>query len=172
MTRHRCCCRTLLGLSVVLVFGSGCDVGTNRSPPAAKNEWIDPNKIQAGPLLHDALPKELVDRIKIVHATFADVDGTPLDKWMDDFKRDLDPEGNVRIWEDMKLAYDKFINGRDLPLSTKKEIFKVVLFRSMASEQDVLSRIKLDKLTPDDARAIMAGYPSAPKPVDVIQSPR
>ena len=70
------------------------------------------------------------------------------------------------------MAYNKYIDSRALPLDTKKEIFKVVLFRSMASEQDVLSRIKLDKLTIDDAKTIMAGYPAVPKPIDVIQSPR
>ena len=75
-------------------------------------------------------------------STFADVDGTPLEKWIDDFKRDRDPEGSIRIWEDMQVAYKRYLDGRDLSLEARKEVYKVVLFRSMASEQDVLSRIE------------------------------
>jgi len=161
-----------LGIISVLAIVSGCDISSNPAPPdeSSNVEWIDPNSIHRGPRLHDSLPPELVQRIKSVHATFADVDGTSFDHWMDDFQRDHDPEGNVRIWEDMAVAYNKFLDGRNLPLDTRKEVFKVVLFRSMASEQDVLARIELDQLTLDDAKAIMAGYPAPPKPIDLIRS--
>ena len=119
--------------------------------------------------MHDTLPDELLERIKGVHATFADVDGTPLDKWISDFKRDVNPEPNVRIWEDMKVAYEDYCDGRELPLETRKEIFRVVLFRSMAAPKDVLERIDLSILSVDDASEIMKAYPSEPKPIDVIE---
>jgi len=122
--------------------------------------------------VHESLPDELVARIKSVHETFADVDGTPLDQWIADFKKDLDPESNVRVWEDMQIAYTEYCNGRDLPLETRKEVYKVVLFRSMASPSDVLDRIELAILTKEDATEIMSGYPSPPKPIDVIQTDR
>jgi len=160
----------LFSLAAFATASAGCDVKSTPTPSPSKVEWVDPSKIQSGPTLHDSLPPELVERIKRVHSTFADVEGTPIEKWMDDFKRDLDPEGDVQTWEDMVVAYDKYIDGRELPLDTRKEVFKVVLFRSMASESDVLSRIELKRLTQDDARKIMAGYPAPPKPIDVIQS--
>ncbi len=131
---------------------------------------IDPNEIQQGPTLHDALPEELLARIKAVHETFADVDGTPLEKWIDDFKRDLDPEGNVRIWEDMQVAYNAYCGNRELPLATRKEVFKIVLMRSMMPDDDVLARIKLEHVSVDDVKTILAAYPGEAKPIDVIQA--
>ena len=155
-----------------LLAATACEQQTESQEPndeEPKTQWIDPNTIQAGPTIHGTLPNELVERIKVVHGTFAEVDGTPLEKWIADFKRDANPEGNVKIWEDMKVAYDKYCDGRGLPLQTRKEVFKVVLFRSMASAEDVLARIGLSTLSKEDASEIMEGYPSAPKPIDVIE---
>jgi len=164
--RHRTtACFAAFGMLVVCL---GC--GSSTSSPESKVAWVDPNEIQQGPTLHDELPDPLLDRIKAVHETFADVDGTPLEKWIDDFKRDLDPEGNVKIWEDMKIAYNAYCNDRELPLETRKEVFKIVLMRSMMSDSDVLARLELKHVSANDARTILASYPGEAKPIDVIQT--
>ncbi|AMV35375.1 hypothetical protein VN12_25015 [Pirellula sp. SH-Sr6A] len=154
--------------AAVAVCLLGC--GTTTSPPESTVEWIDPNKIQQGPTLHDTLPAELLTRIKAVHETFADVDGTPLEKWIDDFKRDLDPEGNIRVWEDMQVAYNSYCNQRELPLETRREVFRIVLMRSMMPDKDVLARLELEHVPADDVPIILAAYPGDAKPIDVIQT--
>jgi hypothetical protein len=165
-------CRWSLGLAAVIVIGvSGCGAAPQAAVPAKKTEWIETDKIQTGPILHDKLPDELVARIKRVHATFAEVDGMPIEKWIEDFQRDIDPEASFRVWEDMEVAYKKYVDTRELSLEARKDVYHVVLYRSMASEQDVLPRMKLNQLTVDDAKTIMAGYPAEPKPLDVIRTP-
>ena len=159
-------CFSALTTLVVCLLGCG---GTT-STPESTVEWIDPNEIQQGPTLHDTLPDDLRTRIKAVHETFADVDGTPLEKWIDDFKRDLDPEGNISIWEDMQVAYNSYCNVRELPLKTRKEVFKIVLMRSMMSDDDVLARLELEHVSADDVRTILAAYPGGANPIDVIQT--
>ncbi len=126
------------------IIAGGC--GGNTSTPESTVQWIDLNEVQQGPTLHDKLPDELLSRIKTVHKTFADVDVTPLEEWIDDFKRDLDPEGNVKIWEDMQVAYNAYCDVRELPLATRKEVFKIVLMRSTMPDNDVLARIKLEHI--------------------------
>ena len=147
-------------------------MGCNDTTPAPEStvEWIDPKEIQQGPTLHDALPDELLARIKAVHATFADVDGTPLEKCIDDFKRDLDPEGNIRIWEDMQVAYNSYCNDRELSLETRKEVFKIVLMRSMMPDDDVLARLELEHVPAGDVQSILDAYPGDAKPIEVIQN--
>lgn len=156
----------------VIAFGMllSSMLGCSDTPaPESAVELIDPNSIQQGPTIHDALPDALLTRITNVHQIFGDVDGTPLEKWIDDFKRDLDPEGNVKIWEDMAVAYKSFCGKKELPLDTRKEVFKVVLMRSMMSDADVLSRLEVSRISVDDAKAIMAAYPSEAKPIEVIR---
>jgi hypothetical protein len=150
------------------MIAGGC--GGNTSTPESTVQWIDLNEVQQGPTLHDKLPDELLSRIKTVHKTFADVDGTPLEKWIDDFKRDLDPEGNVKIWEDMQVAYSAYCDVRELPLATRKEVFEIVLMRSMMPDNDVLARIKLEHISVDDVKKILAAYPGEAKPIKVIQT--
>lgn len=152
----------------ILVGCLGC--GNSTSSPEPKGAWIDPNEVQQGPVLHDDLPHQLLDRIKAVHETFADVDGTPLEKWIDDFKRDLDPEGNIKIWEDMEVAFNTYCSDRELPLETRKEVFKIVLMRSMMPDSDVLARLELKYVPANDVRSILAAYPGEAKPIDVIQT--
>jgi hypothetical protein len=89
--------RTTACFAALATFVACLGCGSSTSSPEAKVAWVDPDVIQQGPTLHDELPGELLCRIKAVHKTFADVDGTPLEKWIDDFKRDLDPEGNIKI---------------------------------------------------------------------------
>jgi hypothetical protein len=151
-----------------LVACLGC--GSTTSSPEPKGAWVDPNEIQQGPTLHDELPDQSLERIKAVHETFADVDGTPLEKWIDDFKRDLDPEGNIKIWEDMEVAYNSYCTDRELPLETRKEVFKIVLMRSMMPDADVLARLELKHVPANHVRAILSAYPGEAKPIDVIQT--
>lgn len=155
-------------LTTLVVCLLGC--GGTTSTPESTVEWIDPNEIQQGPTLHDELPDALLTRIKAVHETFADVDGTPLEKWIDDFKRDLDPEGNISIWEYMQVAYNSYCNDRELSLEARKEVFKIVLMRSMMPDDDVLARLDLEHVPADDVRSILAAYPGDAKPIDVIQT--
>lgn len=153
-------------LSAMLLPGFG---GCGARPATDSVKWVDQHAIQQGPTLHDSLPDQILERIKIVHSIFADVDGTPLDKWIDDFKRDLDPEGNVKIWEEMAVAYSSFCNKRELPLETRKEVFKVVLLRSMMPDEDVLARVQLKLISVDEAKAIMAAYPGEATPIEVVR---
>ncbi len=123
-----------------------------------KVEWIDPDKIQPGPIQHDKLSDEQITRIESLHKTFFEVDGQSIDKWTDDFKRDLNPDSELAIWERMAKAYNGYCSQRDLKLDAKKEVYKVILLRSMASQEDVLQRLELKILSKDDAIEIMKDF--------------
>jgi len=38
----------------------------------------------------------------------------PLDTWITNFKRDLDPDRELAVWESMAAAYDRYTAGKDL----------------------------------------------------------
>ena len=50
---------------------------------------------------NDVLPPELVDRITLIHHAFRDYLSVTLEKTIDNFKYDADPEREVRVWEHM-----------------------------------------------------------------------
>jgi hypothetical protein len=108
-----------------------------------------------------------MERLKKLQETFAEVDPSPLEKWVDDFKRDQDPEREIRIQEAMATAYSAYCSGRSLTLAAKRDVYQVVLLRSGAADAEVLSHIKLSTLSLDDAKAVLKLYPMAPAPITV-----
>jgi len=58
----------------------------------------------------------------------------------------------------MAKAYRAYSDGKQLSAAAKKDVYRVVLLRSMASEQDVLERVTLNELSHDDAIAVMRGF--------------
>ncbi len=81
-----------------------------------------------------------------------------MDEWVDGFKRDFDIEREMAIWEHMAQAYVPFVASHNLSLAGKKEAFQVILMRSMASEDDTLSHVRLSILSRDDAIELMRAY--------------
>lgn len=123
-------------------------------------EWIEVDKIQPGPTVHETLTDEQMAHIKALQKVFFEVDGQPVEQWVDNFKRDLNPDRELAIWERMATAYGDYCASReDLTIDVKKEVYKIVLLRSMAPPDEVLSRIELKHLSKDEAQDIMRGYP-------------
>jgi hypothetical protein len=172
----RCVAVVLSVLSAGACGGGGppAETAEKRSAPIAiekddRVEWVDPDSVEPHPIVHASLPPEQIARIERVHRTFAEVDPTPLDKWIEDFRRDQEPEPQIRVWEDMALAYEGFLADRELSLDAKKEVFQIVLLRSMASNEEVLEKLQLEHVTGEDALKVLELYPSDPVPITVVQ---
>jgi len=89
----------------------------------------------------------MVERIKAVQVAFAEVDPTPQEKWIEDFKRDMNPERELAIWEVMARAYTAYTAERNLSLAKRKELFGIILTGSGASAEDALLHLKLKLFT-------------------------
>jgi hypothetical protein len=126
-----------LGLSVTCLFAvlSGCGRDAEQAPVAQREkrasasgvEWIDPKTLQPGPLQRASLTKEQEKRIRKVRAVLVEVDPSSEAKWFDDFKRDLDPDREIGIWERIAHAYKSYSANRTLSLETKKDLFRILL---------------------------------------------
>jgi len=99
-----------------------------------------------------------MERVRRLQAVFIEVDGQSVEQWVDNFKRDLNPDRELDIWEAIAKAYTAYCSKRTLSPEAKREVYKVVLLRSMAPESDVLERLELKVLTKDDAVAVMQGF--------------
>lgn len=154
-------------LIATCLLALGCDrrepsVASDASSPLPVSQSdvqrVDPSTVQLGPIQRDSLSPEQMERIRKLQAVFVEVDGMSVEQWVDNFKRDLDPDRELEIWEVMAKAYTSFCSTRTLSSEAKREVYKVVLLRSMASEQEVLQRLDLEILTKDDAIAVMRGF--------------
>lgn len=130
---------------------------------------IDPNDIQMNGYIHKSLPDDLLDRIKATTDTFEIVDGLSYENAVDLYKRDLDPESNLVIWEEMARVYKNFCKSRCNTASERMDVYKALLLRSMFPDEEALARSQPKVISINEAASIISKYSLEAKPIDVIQ---
>ena len=159
----------LLVLTLAVLTQTACSNSTLDAPPdsgavvvediqSGQTQWVDPNELQQGPIQRETLTAEQLQRIAAIRETFVEIDDQTIEQWVDNFKRDLNPDSELAIWERMAKAYSRYCDHRQLDLETKKEVYKVVLLRSMASPNDVIAKLELTRLSEQNARDVMAEF--------------
>jgi hypothetical protein len=137
-------------------------------PLSSKSQSLpEPYPYSIGPIRHAQLDPALVDRIRAFEPVFVDLYPINREQWLDGFKRDKDPDREVRIWEEIASALTSFVAGRNLPLAVRREAFALLLVRSSNSEDDVVKSTKLKHLSQDDFRRLLKSYRSQPVPLQV-----
>ena len=153
---------TLLFLAVLSVVSA--------QAVAQKSVTIDPKDVRLSPYRHSELAPSLLKRIRVTTDTFEKIDGITYDQAVDLYKRDLDPESNLVLWEEMAKAYKVFCKSRCIAKAEQMDVYRSLLLRTMFSEDESIKRSKLSVLTPGEARRAMKLYRLPPKPIDVVQA--
>jgi hypothetical protein len=143
------------------------------NPKKENNEIVTiyPNEIQVGEIVHDSLTTDQLDKIKIIQTTFQEVYPTTLEETITDFKRDLNPDNEIAIWLSMADAYQNYLNSKNtrLDLPQKKEVFKLILSRSMMPSDKAIEDSDLKILTREEANKVLSFYKDIPKPIKVYR---
>ena len=120
--------------------------------------------IQPGPIRHKELSPELTDRAMKVREVVYEVYKTTEEQWLEGFRRDVNPESEIRIWEAIASAYSKFNSRHDLSFEHRKEAFGLLLVRSSTEDVD-FSKFKL--LSEDLAKEVVSYYLIDAQPIEV-----
>jgi hypothetical protein len=121
-------------------------------------QWVDPASLTHGPTKRDGLSSKQMERIYKLRDALAEVERSPIEKWVDNFKRDVNPDKELAVWERIADGYTRYCSKRPLSIEAKKDVFQLLLLRSMASEQEVLNHVKLKTLTVDEAKETLKEF--------------
>ena len=71
----------------------------------------------------------------------------------------------------MANAYQKYLKtkSKEISLDKKKEVFALLLSRSMMSSEDAIKNCDLKVLTNKDAKEVLSFYSDEPKSIDIIK---
>ena len=84
--------------------------------------------LRPGPIRHEELPPDLVDRIRAFKEVLGDVEPSSLEGTIENFQRDMHPEREVEIWERIARAYKDFITRHAISdFQTRSDVFGVLL---------------------------------------------
>jgi hypothetical protein len=84
-----------------------------------------------GPIRHATLPAALIERIKAYKKILGDTDPGSLDAVIDNFKRDLNPDKEVAVWERIAHVFQNFTTGHDITDGgRRREVLRALLILS------------------------------------------
>jgi hypothetical protein len=116
---------------------------------------IKVSDVEVGPMRHPALPGGFIERIKAFKEILGDTDALSLEKTIDGFKRDTNPESELIIWERIASTFHIFLSHNPTADPTvRQEIYSVLLGASMGQED--WSSIK--HLTKDQVNHLVLNY--------------
>jgi len=156
---------TVVRALVLVILACDADAPRPDSTPA-------PPALEAGPIRRDTLSTAQLARTRVLRQTFADVDTSSLETWVDGFRRDLNPEQELAHWEAIAKAYREYTAVRNLVRGAKSDVFQVLVLRSSAPESWVLANMTLTTISSDEAKEVMKHYTAAPAPITVAPKRR
>jgi hypothetical protein len=90
------------------------------------------SELKMGPVRQDILPEGFIVRVQKYKEILREVETSPLEQAINCFQRDLHPERELQIWENIASAYKlSSKNNPEWTLEEKKEAFGELLLASL-----------------------------------------
>jgi len=152
--------------SIVVAFSFTMFACNSRVEPS-DNQITEINNLTMSPEMHDSLAADQMMKIKKIYNTFSEVNPSTLEETISNFKRDQNPDNEINLWLHMATTYENFISTRPskLDLDKKKEVFKLILIRSMMPSDEAKAQAELKLLNSNEINEILGSYDTAPKPI-------
>jgi hypothetical protein len=120
------------------------------------------------PIRHHDLPESLRIRIQNVWFAVRDVSSIPLDKTIENFQRDLQPEREVCVWERMVGAMNLAMNTLDTnDPDVKQQVFNIILDFSIGNYDKVFAETDAGKLDESITAAVAEACVNVVPPLTV-----
>lgn len=122
-----------------------------------------------GPIVHNSLSESQLENIGFIQETFNEVYPVSLDETITNFKRDQNPDNEINVWLNMATTFKLFTskNSEKEKMEVRKEAFKLILMRSMMSEEEAISSSELKILSENEIQDILKNYSLDAKPITV-----
>lgn len=131
---------------------------------------VDTNQVEIAPYRHKTLPPALLTRIRALTDTFESVDGISYEQAIDLYRRDVNPEDGLVLYEEMARAYRQFCAARCAAKNEKVEVYQLLLLRTMFPSEQAVARMTLHVLSAAEARSVVGLYSLPAKPIPVYKT--
>ncbi|WP_064965802.1 hypothetical protein [Tenacibaculum ovolyticum] len=133
----------------------------------SNNKITNIENLIPGPIVHESLSNQQLEKIKFIQKTFNEVYPFSLEKTITNFKRDQNPDNEINVWLGMSKAFQMFAlkNSREEKLKFRKEAFKLILMRSMMTEEEAINSSELKVLSEKEIQEILKNYTLEAKPI-------
>jgi hypothetical protein len=109
---------------------------------------VNLDDLERGPTQHQTLSPDLIQRITAYKAILGAADPSSIDAAIDDFRRDLNPDKKVAIWERITHVFQQFTAGHQITTTDRRrEVLRALLLLSAGAEVDETGTLTHDQIT-------------------------
>jgi hypothetical protein len=121
-------------------------------------ERLKTDEIQMGSVRRETLTGQQIERLRKLQVALAEVDDSPIERWIDDFRYDANPDREIGVFEAVAEAYQAFCSARPRDLAQKKDAFGLLLDRAGSTYEDSLKNYELRVLSIAEAKEVLSYY--------------
>lgn len=104
-------------------------------------------------------------RITLIQQALIEVNDTSLEETLNNFRKDLNPDSEIEIWEAIAGAYQQMLLKKPAAsLEEKHEIYRLLLLRSSMSAEEAFAQANLSTLSEATAKEVLDLYNLDHKP--------
>lgn len=141
----------------IVLFMFSCTNKTKKEE--SETITIDPSELIPGPIQHENLSEDQLVKIKSIHKTFEEVYPITLEETITNFKRDLNIDKEINLWMKMRETFQNVLNKKQYgKVEERKEVFKIILMRTMMPKNKVKSNMDIKELSKNDANYILSEF--------------
>jgi len=119
--------------------------------------WADSNKLKQNEYQHPSFEGERKARVSKIHQGLKEVNSNSYLEWEDGFRRDANPDNEIKIWEHIISIYQKHVSEFSSQ-QEKNDVYQVAVVCSCSEEDVVLDQIKISSISKKKAKAIVYDY--------------
>jgi hypothetical protein len=109
---------------------------------------ISLSDLRPGPIRHATLPPDLIARIKAYKQLLGSTDPESVDQAIDNFKRDLNPDKEVALWERIARAFHNFITRHAIiDRARRREVLSALLILSAGTDPPATATLSRQQIT-------------------------
>ncbi|WP_353777421.1 hypothetical protein [Winogradskyella sp. 3972H.M.0a.05] len=148
----------IAAIGIILLIVS---CGSKTKKEERETIMIDPSELIPGPIQHKDLSENQLTKIKSIHKTFEEVYPISLEETITNFKRDLNIDKEINLWLKMEETFQNIINEKEYgKTEERKEVFKIILMRTMMPKHEVKSNLEIKELSENDADYVLDEFES------------
>ena len=114
----------------------------------APKKNVELGNIGLGPIEHQTLPADLIERFKAYKKILGDADQVTVDEAVDGFRRDLNAHKEVAIWERIAHIFQHFTDGHQIADEARRlEVLRALLLISTGAKVQETATLTRDQIT-------------------------
>jgi hypothetical protein len=149
---------------IAMILGS-CD---SNEPVKSEAVIVSPTLIPSPEIKKDSLTAGQIEKIEAFYSKLKEVCGSSLEEMISNFKKDPNTDVEIASWTRIANAYQKCIHiwNYKPTLEMKKEIFQLMLNRSMTSDEEAIKSVKPVLLSEKEIQVVLTFYITEPDSFD------